>query len=258
MEIAIIILLALILLETTFLMVKTGVAKRNTSQKRKIYVDTSALIDGRILKIASSGFMNDRLIIPRSVVRELQTLADGKEHEKRKLARDGMQVVRDLERVEYCEVEILQDALDRTPVDERLLALAKENRGVILTTDYNLCQVAATEHVETLNPNTLSVALGNEVQDGTIFDIRITGTGAKMGQGVGHLDNGIMVVVSHADNLVGQTVRVVARRSNTTESGRIVFADIVKPIKNQETRSQSHTARGRAPSRKTKAQKSTK
>ena len=240
METAIIILLILILAETTFLSIKTGNTKRVNSQ-RKIYVDTSALIDGRALKIASSGFMNDHLIIPRSVIRELQLLADGKEHEKRKAARDGMQTVRDLERVEHCEVEILQDELDHTPVDERLLALAKENHGIILTTDYNLCQVAATEHIETLNPNTLSALLGSDIQDGMVFEIHITAPGAKSGQGVGHLESGTMVVVSHAGKLIGQTVRVVVRRSNISESGRIIFADIDRPSARRKTKAQKST-----------------
>ncbi len=256
MEIVIIILLALILCETTFLVTKVGTPKRTIS-KRRIYVDTSALIDGRVLKIASSGFMNDQLIIPRSVIRELQTLADGKEHEKRQLARNGMQTARDLERVEYCEVEVLQDALDRTPVDERLLALAKENHGIILTTDYNLCQVAATEHIETLNPNVLSVTLGNDIQDGMIFDVHITSAGAKAGQGIGHLESGTMVIVSRADKLIGQDVRVVARHSNVSDSGRIIFANILQQDKSTPA-SKSQKAKKSPPSTKTKAQKTTK
>lgn len=268
MEVITLILLALIFCETTFLLLKTGHQPKSSSG-RKIYIDTSALIDGRILKIAQTGFFSDNLIIPRSVIRELQTLADGKDHEKRKLAREGMQNARDLERVEFCDVEILQDNLDHTPVDERLLSLAKENKGIILTTDYNLCQVAATEHIETLNPNSLTSILGNDLPDGTIFDLKITGTGAKNGQGVGHLDNGIMVVVSRADKLVGQTVRVVARRTNVSDAGKIIFADLERQAKSQERQAKSSerqnkpqdTPKGRQNVRnlrKTKPQKSTK
>ena len=184
MEIFIIILLSIIFAEVTLLLIRTRAAKKPTS-RRKIYVDTSALIDGRILNIARSGFISDQLVIPRSVIRELQLLADGKDHEKRGLARTGMQNARDLERVESCDTEILQDELDHTPVDERLISLAKENHGAILTTDYNLCQVAATEHVETLNPNALTSALAIGIPDGMIFDVQITAVGAKAGQGVG-------------------------------------------------------------------------
>lgn len=225
MQILMIILLIVILLETTFLVFKTT-RKHSTSTGRMIYVDTSALIDGRILKIAQTGFLSDYFVIPRSVIRELQLLADGKDHEKRKLARLGLQNVSDFERVEFINVEILQDDLDHTPVDERLLSLAKANKGIILTTDYNLCQVAATEHIETLNPNALTTALGTDLPDGTAFDLKITSTGAKAGQGVGHLDNGTMVVVSRADKLIGQTVRVVARRTNISDAGKIIFADL--------------------------------
>jgi len=230
MDILIIILLGLIFLEVTFLSFKTGFAKKPSS-KRKIYVDTSALMDGRILSIAKCGFLADNLIIPRSVIRELQLLADGKDHAKRTLARTGMQNARDLERVEFCDVEILQDELDRTPVDERLISLAKENHGVIFTTDFNLCQVAATEHVETLNPSSLTSALDVEIPDGTTFDIKIEGTGAKAGQGVGHLSNGTMVVVSRASRFIGQSIRVIVRRTNISDTGRIIFADPFTPNK---------------------------
>lgn len=240
MEIPIIILLLIILAEVTFLLVRTTRPKKSSS-RRKIYVDTSALIDGRILSIARSGFFTDQLIIPRSVIRELQLLADGKDHEKRALARTGMQNARDLERVEYCDTEILQDELDRTPVDERLISLAKESHGAILTTDYNLCQVAATEHIETLNPNALTSALDIDIPDGMIFDIQLTSLGAKAGQAVGHLGNGTMVVVARAHRLVGQNVRVIARRSNSTDAGRIIFADLYQEKKSSPSgRHQGH------------------
>lgn len=240
MNLAIIILLSVILIETTFLVIKIG-AKRKTSTRRKVYVDTSALMDGRILSIAKTGFLADQLIIPRSVIRELQLVADGKDHTKRSLAREGMQIARDLERVESCDVEILQDELDRTLVDERLISLAKENHGVICTTDYNLCQVAATEHVETLNPNALTSALAIDIPKDTVFDLAIETTGAKAGQGVGHLDNGTMVVVSRASRYVGQSIRVIVRRTNTTDAGRIIFAD---PYQKSDSRA-SKTADGR-------------
>ena len=251
MDAIIVILLAIILFETTFLTLKTTSTKRNPA-KRKIYVDTSALIDGRILKIAQSGFLSDQLIIPRSVIRELQLLADGKDHEKRQLARVGLQNVSDLERVEFCDVEILQDPLDHTLVDERLLALAKENHGIIVTTDYNLCQVAATEHISTLNPNVLTTALDTDFPEGTVFNLRITDTGSKAGQGVGHLENGTMVVVSHADKLIGQTVRVVTIRTNIAETGRIIFADLERAKKPAKSRQKSRNPN------KTKALKPTK
>ena len=138
MELFILITTLLILAETSTLCVASLKKKRKNHSKRKVYVDTSSLMDGRILEVAKTGFLSDDLIIPRSVIRELQLLADGKDSEKRNRARFGMDVARELERVVFFDTEILQDELDKTPVDERLIELAKENSGVILTCDYNL------------------------------------------------------------------------------------------------------------------------
>ena len=126
------IIAAIGLVETTFLTYHALRGTKTGGGKRKIYVDTSALMDGRILSIARTGFIGDDLIIPRSAIRELQLLADGKDSEKRMRARFGMDTANELERVVFCNTEILEDALDHTPVDERLLQLAKSNKGLIL------------------------------------------------------------------------------------------------------------------------------
>ena len=138
METVILGLLALIFIENTILLLRVSGRKLTGASKRKIYVDTSTLMDGRILAVAGTGFISDDLVIPRSVVRELQLLADGKDSEKRTRARFGLDVVSDLERVVAVNTEILADPLDHTPVDERLIELAQANHGAILTNDYNL------------------------------------------------------------------------------------------------------------------------
>ena len=134
----------------------------NNSGRRKIYVDTSTLIDGRILQVAKSNFLSDDLIIPRSVLRELQILADGKDKQKRLAARKGLDVVSELERMLECNAYILNDELDHTPVDDRLIELAHKNHGVIMTNDYNLNKVASTEGIVVLNINILAGDLRDE------------------------------------------------------------------------------------------------
>ena len=233
----------LVLAETTVLLMKNKAKGLiGGSGKRKIYVDTSALIDGRILSIAQTGFISDDLIIPRSVIRELQLLADGKDSEKRARARYGMDVVNELERVVYCNVEILQDDLDRTAVDERLLQLAKENGGMILTTDFNLGKVAATENVEVLNVNDLALVLRSEYLPGEKARLKITGEGSGPGQGVGHLGDGTMVVVDNAASRIGEEMEVTFVRFLQTSAGRMLFA---RPTNNVRTKHKQRNNKSR-------------
>ena len=226
MDLFIFIILIAILLEATFLTIQSYrknpiVAGR---ARRKVYVDTSTLIDGRILEVAKTGFLADDLIIPRSVIRELQLLADGKDAERRNRARFGLDVVRELERVVYCDVTILQDALDHTPVDDRLIELAKANHGTIMTNDFNLNKVAATEHIDVLNVNNLAMVLRTEYHPGEKFRIKITSAGSNPKQGVGHLPDGTMVVVDKAANKVGQEIGIEFVRFIQTSAGRMMFA----------------------------------
>ena len=147
MDFLILLILVPVLLETTILTIKSAQKPLIGSgrQRRKVYIDTSVLMDPRLLPVAQTGFLADEVVVPRSVTNELQLLADGKDSEKRARARAGLETVRELERVVYLNMILLEDPLDRTPVDNRLLELAKANRGAILTNDYNLQKVAETE-----------------------------------------------------------------------------------------------------------------
>lgn len=217
----------LILAETSFLTIKRLKPLRNTG-KRKIYIDTSALIDGRILNVARSGFLDGDIIVLKSVLRELQLLADGKDSEKRLRARAGIEAVSELERVINVNTEIFDDGEGRKKVDEELLKFAKENRGAILTIDYNLIKVAEAEKIETLNINDLALAVRTEFLPGEQMEIKITEKGSNKGQGVGHLANGTMVVVDRAANKIGQTLNIEFERFHESSSGRIIFAKIAK------------------------------
>ena len=237
MELFLLVLALGIFSETTYLTVKGARGSKKASGHRKVFVDTSALMDGRILAVAKTGFLSDDFLIPKSVIREMQLLADGKDNEKRARARAGMDVANELERVVYFNAEIYDDSeYGRELVDERLLKLAKEQRGMILTCDYNLAKVAATENIEVLNINDLAMVLANTLQRGDKFRIKITEKGANPRQGVGHLADGTMVVVDNAESLVGKEPEVEFIRFLQTSSGRMVFAAVVNAKKSQKNR----------------------
>lgn len=235
MELFILIITLLILAETTIITIKNiKTPFSGSNQKRKVYVDTSALMDPRLLAVAQTGFIGDNLIVPRSVIQELQLLADGKDHDKRLRARAGLDAVRELERVIYFDVTILGDQLDRTPVDNRLLELAKANRGAILTNDFNLEKVAATEHIDTLNLNALALVLRNEYLPGETAKVKIVATGSGIDQGVAYLKDGTMVVVDHASKKIGEEIEVEFVRVNQTAAGTMMFAKTTKTRASQK------------------------
>lgn len=216
----------MILVETSFLVIHKYKPLR--SNARKIYVDTSVLIDGRILNIARTGFIDGDLIILKSVLRELQLLADGKDNEKRNRARIGLNNVAELERVVEVNTEIIDDGEGNKKVDEQLLKYAKINKGAILTIDYNLIKVAEAEKIIALNVNELALAVRTEFLPGEKMKLKITEKGSNRGQGVGHLQNGTMVVVEKAANKIGKELTVEFVRFHETSSGKMIFAKIVR------------------------------
>ena len=226
MELFILIAVIAILAETTVLVLRKY--KPALNNKRKIYVDTSALIDGRVLNVARSGFLDGDLIVLKSVLLELQLLADGKDSDKRSRARAGLETVAELERVVNINTEILDDTTDEhKKVDEQLLKFAKDARGAILTLDYNLIKVAAAEKIETLNINDLSLAVRNEFLPGEKIKLKILEKGSGRGQGVGHMSDGTMVVVDNASNKIGQEVTVEFVKFYETSAGKMIFARLI-------------------------------
>jgi uncharacterized protein YacL len=225
MEIAILIIALIILIETTILVVKKF--QPTLSSRRKIYVDTSVLIDGRILEVARSGFLDGDLIILKSVLLELQLLADSKDAEKRTRARAGLDNASELERVINVNTEIIDDTGGLKKVDEQLLKVAKETRGAIMTVDFNLIKVAKAEKIETLNINDLAIAVRTEYLPGEQLKIKIQEKGTGRGQGVGHLPNGVMVVVDNASTKIGKEVNVKVVKFLETSAGRMLFTKII-------------------------------
>lgn len=228
MEIFIITLLIVIVAQTTYLM---WARLSKTKQKRTIrpvFVDTSVLIDGRIILVAQSGFIDATLYIPRSVLGELQTLADNGDSDKRARARHGLDVVAELQRMPTVKVEVFRDSNKAEEgVDSRLLKLAKRHHGSICTIDYNLSKVALVEGIKVLNINDLAMGLRMMHLPGERTFIGLLQPGQDSHQAVGYLGDGTMVVVERASSYIGKTVEVEFIRSLQTAAGRMMFAKLI-------------------------------
>lgn len=235
METKDIVLLAVTLLilgEVTFLLAKLPKTTLKT-KGRAILIDTSVLMDGRITSVAATGFIGGTLVIPRSVVGELQFLADNADADKRARARRGLDIVTELQNMPGVEVELLQDGSKAEEgVDERLLNLAKRYMADICTIDYNLNKVAVVEGIRVLNINELAQSLRMSYLPGEQMMLDVVQKGQDSHQGVGYLPDGTMVVVEQASQLIGQQVHVEIIRSLQTAAGKMMFARRVeaKPV----------------------------
>lgn len=229
MELIIIAVLLIIAAETTYITMTLG-RKNARMQQAPIFVDTSVLIDGRIVSIAESGFMTRPLYIPRSVVGELQFLADNADNEKRTRARHGLDVISQLQSIVTLKTEIFNDSVRAEEgVDNRLLSLAKKYSGALCTIDYNLNKVAVVEGIEVLNVNELAKSLRMAYLPGERMTIELTQKGNDQHQAVGHLSDGTMVVVEHAYKQIGKTAEIEFIRSLQTAAGKMMFAKLIHP-----------------------------
>ena len=241
MEIIIIILLLIIMAEVSYLVAVNTKKLSHKKEIKPIFVDTSVLIDGRIIAVAQSGFISGTLSIPRSVIGELQFLADHADTEKRSRARHGLDVVTELQSMPGVKVEIFQDgSRAEEGVDERLLKLAKKYQGSICTIDYNLNKVAQVENIIVLNVNDLAMSLRMAYLPGEKMLLELTQKGQDAHQAVGHLTDGTMVVVEHASNQIGKTVEIEFIRSLQTAAGKMMFAKPVKAIENNKRHNNQH------------------
>ncbi len=268
MEIVLLVLLVIVLIEVTYLVAGRlrlyGVAKTVTSP---VFVDTSVLIDGRIVAVAESGFIGRTLYVPRSVVGELQYLADNADHDKRARARYGLDIITELQQLPRVSVEIYQDgSTAKEGVDERLLALAKQHDGAVCTIDFNLNKVATVEGIEVLNINDLAKKLRMAHLPGERMTLELTQKGQDSHQAIGHLEDGTMVVVEQASQKLGSIVEVEFIRSLQTAAGKMLFARLygAEPKQRQSNKTKvapklgtKETPKGRAPSVVTKKQKNT-
>ncbi len=195
--------------------------------RKKMILDSCALIDGRIIDIVNAGFTPDSLVIPRFIVRELQLLADGQDSQKRERARYGLDAIQTLQANPDTNVEISDiDFLEAKTTDDKLVMLAGKLSADLCTTDYNLNKAASVQGVKVLNVNELSNAIRAVVLPGETKQVAIVQKGSGKDQGVGYLDDGTMVVVAGAAGLVGKSLHVEITRMLQSEAGKMLFAKI--------------------------------
>lgn len=224
----VIFLLVIVIIEVTYLVYKSGAIKIGNKTKHAVFVDTSALMDGRVVTAAQTGYIPGNLVIPKSVVNELQLLADQADHEKRSRARRGLDAIHELQAMQNLSVTILDDApVGSGGVDDRLVELARKHQGSICTIDFNLNKVAQTHGIFVLNINELAGSIRMAFLPGETISLPLTQKGQNSDQAVGYLADGTMVVVDKAGSQIGKTVQVEFIRSLQTAAGRMMFAKLL-------------------------------
>ncbi len=196
----------------------------NDSNGFKI-LDTSVIIDGRILEICETQFIDGTLMIPRFVLNELQHIADSNDLLRRNKGRRGFDILRSLQNSPSIAVEIIEEDVPHLDeVDAKLVHLAKKHFAKIITNDLNLNKVAELQGVTVLNINELANAIRPIVIAGEIIQVHLQKIGKEPNQGVGYLDDGTMVIVEDGKTLIGQTLDVVVTQMLRTSTGQMIFA----------------------------------
>jgi uncharacterized protein YacL len=188
-------------------------------------IDTSALIDGRVLDLVKTGFLSGDLLVHTAVLRELQAVADSSDPKRRARGRRGLDTVAELGRAATVEVHLVEE--DGVPdVDSALVALARDRGASLITTDHNLAKVAQALSVPVPALNDLVEAFRLPVVPGDLLQVELVKDGREYGQAVGYLEDGTMVVVEAARESIGSEVGVLVRNVIKTATGRMVFANL--------------------------------
>lgn len=201
---------------------------KETIGEHPIMVDTSVLIDGRILQIVNSGFISGTLVITQFILTEVQYIADDSDPLRRAKGRRALDVIGKLKGQKanpWLKIKVITaDAQEAKEVDSKLVVLAKRWSGALLTVDFNLAHVARAQGVRILNVNDLAQAMKVALVAGEEFTIKITHDGRERDQGVGYLVDGTMVVVENAKGRVGEDVHVIVTKIHQTPAGQLFFA----------------------------------
>ncbi len=201
-----------------------GVA-RGRRQQGLVVIDTSAVIDGRIVDIGRTGFILGTLVVPRFVLDELQRIADSPDALRRNRGRRGLEMLTALQKDSVSPVEISEATYAEVDeVDAKLVAFARDHQAAILTNDFNLNRVAELQGIRVLNINELANAVKAVVHPGEEMSVRIIQEGKEPGQGVGYLEDGTMIVVEGGSRHMDQEVGITVTRVLQTVAGRMIFA----------------------------------
>jgi uncharacterized protein YacL len=192
-------------------------------------LDTSVIIDGRIVDICKTKFLEGKAIIPKFVLKELQQIADSTDPMKRQRGRRGLEILHNLQKEAGAEIVIHEEEFPEiADVDTKLVKLAKLLEAKILTVDFNLNRIASLQGIKVLNINELANALKPVVFPSEHMQIKLIKEGKEHNQAVGYLDDGTMVVVEDARRFIGQEVKVVVTSVLQTQAGRMIFTKIEK------------------------------
>lgn len=201
--------------------------ERQNQRDEVLLLDTSVIIDGRILDICQTKFVEGRFIIPRFVLKELQQVADSQDPLKRNRGRRGLDILNKLKKIPNLSMKIdEQDFPEISAVDEKLTKLAQLIGAKILTTDFNLNKVAEFQGITILNINDLANALRPVILPNEALDVKMIKEGKEHNQAVGYLEDGTMVVVENGRRFLGVSQRVTVTSVLQTAAGRMVFAKI--------------------------------
>jgi len=200
---------------------------KQTKGSRPLVIDTSAIIDGRIVDLCQSKLFDAPLIVPRFVLNELQLIADSADKLKRNRGRRGLDILSKMQSDPLIDVEIddsiLAEVEEVKGVDQKLLMFSKACNGRLATTDYNLSKVARVREVDVVNINDLANSLKVVALPGEAMQIRIIKPGEESEQGIGYLDDGTMVVVEGARNKIGRELVISVTSSLQTSAGKMIF-----------------------------------
>lgn len=196
--------------------------------KTKI-LDTSIIIDGRIIDIAATGFLEPPFLVPNFVLREIQLISDSPDAIKRNRGRRGLDMLNQLQKRSDLEVKIsYKDYTETREVDQKLIRLAKETGGYLVTNDFNLNKVAELQGVRVLNMNNLANALKPVVLPGEELELQVVKEGKDENQGIAYLEDGTMVVVEGGGKLIGKKVKINVTSVIQTNAGKMVFTKLAQ------------------------------
>ena len=191
-----------------------------------LIIDTSALIDGRLEEIARAGFLEGIMIIPKFVLHELQAIADHPDPMKRTRGRRGLDVLASLQKIANIDAQITDDLAGQDePVDAKLVLVAKQRGGKIVTVDYNLNRVAQIQGIQVLNVNELATALRPNLIPGETLPVQVIQKGKERGQGVGYLPDGTMIVVEGGGRHLGEMIECEVIRIFQSVAGKMIFVE---------------------------------
>jgi len=220
---------------------------KQTKGARPLILDTSAIIDGRIVDLCHSKLFDAPLIVPRFVLNELQLIADSAHKLKRNRGRRGLDVLNKMQGDPVIDVEIddsiIPEVEEVKGVDQKLMMLAKACNGRLATTDYNLSKVALVRDVDVVNINDLANSLKVVALPGETMEVKIIKPGEESDQGIGYLDDGTMVVVEDARNKIGQDLLISVTSSLQTSAGKMIFGKFEEYIQKRNDNNDRKTYR---------------